>query len=47
MGCDTPTDQPDWMMRVLDEPFTIKVTDAGVIFQCEKDRITFATPVKK
>ena len=47
MGCDTPTDQPDWMMRVLDEPFSVKVTDAGVIFQGEKDRITFATPEKK
>ncbi|ACV05504.1 hypothetical protein Ksed_04300 [Kytococcus sedentarius DSM 20547] len=47
MGCDTPPNQPDWMIRVLDEPFRVKVTDAGVIFQGKKDRITFATPAKK
>ncbi|QRO87632.1 hypothetical protein [Kytococcus sedentarius] len=47
MGCDTPTNQPDWMVGVLDEPFSVEATDAGVIFKGEKDRITFATPVKK
>ncbi|SNC62287.1 hypothetical protein SAMN05445756_0661 [Kytococcus aerolatus] len=44
MGCDSPTDQPDWVMAMLDKPFTVQVADTEVVFQGEEAEITFTQP---
>lgn len=43
-GVRHATEQPDWVTELLNAPFRVEITDAGVVFHGDGAAITFGQP---